>query len=161
MARITVEDCLDQEPNRFALVQLASKRSKQLLTGARPTSTDVRHNKAVVMALREIAEGKVRFMSAEEEEIEAQREQEEAISVSKDRNGESSLPSPDDLFFKAPAKLADEDSEDIVDDLEEGLSEDADDDSSMENIDDEAEEVEEEKSSGIGDDVVEDDSVDK
>ncbi|MFO0003208.1 MAG: DNA-directed RNA polymerase subunit omega, partial [bacterium] len=34
MARITVEDCLTQENNRFALVQLASKRTKQLLQGS-------------------------------------------------------------------------------------------------------------------------------
>jgi DNA-directed RNA polymerase subunit omega len=65
MARITVEDCLTQENNRFALVQLASKRTKQLLTGASVKITD-RKNKPVVTALREIAGGKVRFMTPEE-----------------------------------------------------------------------------------------------
>lgn len=65
MARITVEDCLTRENNRFALVQLASKRTKQLLQGSSVQVTD-RRNKAVVTALREIAGGKVRFMTPEE-----------------------------------------------------------------------------------------------
>lgn len=80
MARITVEDCLTQENNRFALVQLASKRTKQLLQGSTVQITD-RKNKPVVTALREIAVGKVRFMTPEEahqyEELKA-REAEEA-----------------------------------------------------------------------------------
>ena len=65
MARITVEDCLTQENNRFALVQLASKRTKQLLQGSSVKIAD-RKNKPVVTALREIAGGKVRFMTPEE-----------------------------------------------------------------------------------------------
>ena len=65
MARITVEDCLVQENNRFSLVQLASKRTKQLLQGSAAQITDKR-NKSVVTALREIADGKVRFMTPEE-----------------------------------------------------------------------------------------------
>ncbi len=58
MARITVEDCLQKVPNRFELVMLASKRAKQLLTGAKPLVES--DNREVVVALREIAEGKVR-----------------------------------------------------------------------------------------------------
>ena len=74
MARITVEDCLVQENNRFALVQLASKRTKQLLRGSRAKIAEVK-NKAVVTALREIAAGEVRFMTPEE--AERQREADE------------------------------------------------------------------------------------
>ncbi len=58
MARITVEDCLQKIPNRFDLVMLASKRAKQLLSGAKPLVES--DNREVVVALREIAEGKVR-----------------------------------------------------------------------------------------------------
>jgi DNA-directed RNA polymerase subunit omega len=59
VARVTVEDCLDKVPNRFALVILASERARQLSEGAR---TLVRcDNKPGVAALREIAEGQVRF----------------------------------------------------------------------------------------------------
>ncbi len=57
MARITVEDCLEQVPNRFQLVLLAARRAKQLLKGARPLVES--DNKEVVSALREIAAGKV------------------------------------------------------------------------------------------------------
>lgn len=65
MARITVEDCLEKEPNRFSLVSLASKRAKELLSGDKPV-TDTRGNKAIVSALREIADGKVRFKNQDE-----------------------------------------------------------------------------------------------
>ena len=60
MARITVEDCLENEGNRFTLVRLASRRAKELLAG-KTAVTDTRGNKAIVSALREIADGKVRF----------------------------------------------------------------------------------------------------
>ena len=66
MARITVEDCLENERNRFALVQLAAKRAKQLLNGAKARISDTRGNKSIVVALREIAAGEVRFMTEEE-----------------------------------------------------------------------------------------------
>jgi DNA-directed RNA polymerase subunit omega len=66
MARITVEDCLAHERNRFALVQLAAKRTKQLLHGGKVLIPDARGNKAVVVSLREIADGLVYLMSHEE-----------------------------------------------------------------------------------------------
>lgn len=65
MARITVEDCLRKENNRFALVVLASKRTKQLLNGAKSLLPEVK-NKQIVTSLREIAAGVVRFMTQEE-----------------------------------------------------------------------------------------------
>ncbi len=60
MARITVEDCLPQVDNRFALVLLATKRSRQLMAGARPLIDDAK-DKPTVLSLREVATGKVRF----------------------------------------------------------------------------------------------------
>ncbi|MCD6497230.1 MAG: DNA-directed RNA polymerase subunit omega [Deltaproteobacteria bacterium] len=59
MARVTVEDCLENVENRFALVVLAAKRARQLAQGAPPLV--VCDNKPVVTALREIAEGLVSF----------------------------------------------------------------------------------------------------
>jgi DNA-directed RNA polymerase subunit omega len=59
LARVTVEDCLERVNNRFALVILAARRAQQLAKGARPLIRC--DNKASVTALREIAEGKVRF----------------------------------------------------------------------------------------------------
>ncbi len=59
MARVTVEDCLEREENRFALVVLAAQRTRQLMKGAHPLVHS--KNKAAVTALREIAGGKVHF----------------------------------------------------------------------------------------------------
>lgn len=59
MARITIEDCMEQVPNRFQLVRMASIRAKQLKKGARPLLTS-EENKEVVMSLREIAAGLVK-----------------------------------------------------------------------------------------------------
>ncbi len=58
MARVTVEDCLERVENRFALVVLAAKRTKELKRGA-PLMVRDRDNREVVMSLREIAAGKV------------------------------------------------------------------------------------------------------
>jgi DNA-directed RNA polymerase subunit omega len=60
MARITVEDCLDFVDNRFALVVLAGKRARQLMAGARPLVENPK-DKPPVLALREVATGKVKF----------------------------------------------------------------------------------------------------
>ena len=59
MARVTVEDCLEQEENRFALVVLAASRTRTLMKGIAPLVGS--KNKPAVTALREIAAGKVRF----------------------------------------------------------------------------------------------------
>ena len=58
MARITIEDCTEQVPNRFQLVQMTAIRAKQLKKGATPL-VSAEENKAVVTALREIAAGHV------------------------------------------------------------------------------------------------------
>ncbi len=64
MARVTVEDCLEQVENRFALVVIASKRTKELKRGA-PLAVVDRDNREVVMALREIAKGAVKARNPE------------------------------------------------------------------------------------------------
>ena len=73
MARVTVEDCLEREDNRFALVVLASQRARQLMKGSGPLVAS--KNKAAVTALREIAAAKVHYdrpsHDAVEEYIEA------------------------------------------------------------------------------------------
>lgn len=60
MARVTVEDCLEKVPNRFALVLMVAKRTKQLMKGAE-TTVAMRSNKYVVTSLREVAMGNVGF----------------------------------------------------------------------------------------------------
>lgn len=56
MARVTVEDCLDNVDNRFQLVLVATKRARQLVAGAEPC-VKVENDKPTVLALREIADG--------------------------------------------------------------------------------------------------------
>lgn len=59
MARVTVEDCLEKIPNRFALVILAAERARQLSRGLEPLVYC--DNKPAVTSLREIAQGQVAF----------------------------------------------------------------------------------------------------
>ncbi len=58
MARVTVEDCLKKVLNQFELVILAAKRARHLINGEAPLLKS--DNREVVLALREIAAGKVR-----------------------------------------------------------------------------------------------------
>lgn len=58
MARVTIEDCLENLENRFALVHLAARRVRQLTKGAQRLVQS--KNKDVVTSLREIADSKVR-----------------------------------------------------------------------------------------------------
>ena len=65
MARVTVEDCLTNIDNRFSLIMVATKRTKQLVSGARPLIEN-RGDKPHVLALREIAAGKVNVIENSE-----------------------------------------------------------------------------------------------
>lgn len=58
MARITVDDCMKLIPNRFELTLAATYRARQLTNGATPL-LDPDKDKFTVIALREIAAGKV------------------------------------------------------------------------------------------------------
>ena len=59
MARITVEDCLDNVDNRFELVKVSSKRARQLQIEGKDPMVSVDNDKPTVIALREIADGLV------------------------------------------------------------------------------------------------------
>jgi len=59
MARVTVEDCLEQVENRFALVLLAAQRTRQLMKGDDALVDNSTDNKEAVTALREIAAGEI------------------------------------------------------------------------------------------------------
>ena len=58
MARITVEDCLENVENRFQLVLVAAKRARDLALG-HESSLSWENDKPTVLALREIAKGKI------------------------------------------------------------------------------------------------------
>ena len=58
MARITVDDCMHHIPNRFDLTLVATTRARQIANGATPL-VELNYDKPTVIALREIALGKV------------------------------------------------------------------------------------------------------
>ena len=57
MARITVDDCLRQIPNRFEMSLAATYRARQITNGAQPT-IEANRDKPTVIALRELESGK-------------------------------------------------------------------------------------------------------
>ncbi len=86
MARVTIEDCLEDVTSRFALVQVAVSRVLQLRRGASPF-VDAPKNKEVVRALREIAARKVtpenirQFDAIEAREIPRSLQPEESAAI--------------------------------------------------------------------------------
>ena len=65
MARITVEDCMTKSENIFDMILLASKRAKRIANGAEPL-VERENDKPTVIALREIADGKMNDAVLEE-----------------------------------------------------------------------------------------------
>lgn len=68
MARVTVEDCLENVDNRFDLVLVASRRARQLATGGKEPMVEWENDKATVVALREVAEKHVDMSILKDEE---------------------------------------------------------------------------------------------
>jgi DNA-directed RNA polymerase subunit omega len=85
MARITVEDCLDNIDNRFELVLTATKRARQIAHGAEPL-VEEENDKPTVIALREIAEGLI-----DEERVDLLQAEIEAAEVFDMEPGEDDL----------------------------------------------------------------------
>lgn len=69
MARVTVEDCLENVDNRFELVLVSSRRARQIAMGKEPM-VEEENDKPTVIALREIAEGFVNASILDEKEEE-------------------------------------------------------------------------------------------
>ncbi len=86
MARVTVEDCLENVDNRFELVMLASKRARQLATGGKEPKVAWDNDKPTVVALREIAEGRVNNEIVQQEDL---VEEKSPLAAFSDENNES------------------------------------------------------------------------
>jgi DNA-directed RNA polymerase subunit omega len=83
MARVTVEDCLENVANRFELVMVASKRARQLATGGKDPLVEEESDKPTVIALREIADGLVTAdILTRESEMDAEEELAEVLEAS-------------------------------------------------------------------------------
>ncbi len=109
MARVTVEDCLENVDNRFELVLVASKRARQLANG-KPPMLEWDNDKVTVMALREIAEGHVTASILTEVEVEEVEEEflmaEEGSEVTAESGTGESLSSDELLASQVEALLA-------------------------------------------------------
>lgn len=93
MARVTVEDCLDNVENRFELVLVAAIRARQLMLGGMDPKVAWNNDKPTVVALREVAAGDITSSILDEEPVVAVR-----YSIPN-----SNLGLPDE--FMAPTKL--------------------------------------------------------
>lgn len=100
MARVTVEDCLDNVENRFELVLVAAKRTRQLMLGADPLVPEDR-DKLTVIALREIAEGMITRSILEEQEIDLEKE---LFGEAEELGGEAEEHSPAAVVEKVEEK---------------------------------------------------------
>ena len=87
MARITVEDCLENVDNRFELVRVAARRTRQLQRGHDPLGPEDR-DKHTVIALREIAEGLVTSEILKEVEVDTRQELEDVFAPGDGENSE-------------------------------------------------------------------------
>lgn len=79
MARVTVEDCLENVANRFELVMVATKRARQLTIGGKEPHLAWENDKATVVALREIAGEHVSVAILDEADVKPVVVQEEEL----------------------------------------------------------------------------------
>lgn len=126
MARVTVEDCLENVDNRFQLVLVATKRARQISLGSAPM-VEEENDKPTVLALREIADGLVtrdildEVPEAEVIEFETDEAPKEGESVEVINDGEDDL----DLLtaaLQAELSSASEEATKTADDTEEPAS---------------------------------------
>jgi DNA-directed RNA polymerase subunit omega len=71
VARITIEDCLKRVPNRFKLVNMVAKRVRQIREGSDYLVSSPK-NEDIVVALREVAAGRIGHKENGGEEAESQ-----------------------------------------------------------------------------------------
>lgn len=92
MARVTVEDCLQNVDNRFELVMLATRRARQMREfGAEPMVPE-ENDKPTVIALREIADGLVSHEILDEHEAATQDDElQVTFGIGDDDGGEGDL----------------------------------------------------------------------
>jgi len=104
MARVTVEDCLENVDNRFALVKLAARRARQIAMGKEPL-VEIENDKPTVIALREIADGLIDEQILDEAEA---AEKQEFTEVESQEGAEESaeMKESDTLDMAAAIKAA-------------------------------------------------------
>ena len=88
MARVTVEDCLKNVENRFQLVLVATKRARQLANGVEPF-VEWENDKPTIVALREIAVGKIGPSILDEPVVTIFEEDEETAEIEVTAEGDA------------------------------------------------------------------------
>ena len=91
MARVTVEDCIQEIPNRFDLVVTAAQRAKSISSGV-PLTLDRDNDKDSVVALREIAEETIDIANVHEELIQSFQKPVRTVPDSPEEEGAPALP---------------------------------------------------------------------
>ena len=92
MARVTVEDCLENVDNRFELVMLATRRARQDARVRCGAMVPEENDKPTVIALREIAEGLVNHEILDEQEAATQDDElQVTFGIGDDDSGEGDL----------------------------------------------------------------------
>lgn len=121
MARVTVEDCVTRIPNRFDLVMVAARRSRDILAGA-PLAVDRDNDKNPVVALREIADAAINLEGLHDEmvrsyqkHVEVDEPEAELMELSATAEDLSNLAGE---VAKAKAESDAEDAEELAADLE-------------------------------------------
>lgn len=74
MARVTVQDAVEQVGNRFDLILIASRRARQLQTGGKEALVPIENDKPTVVALREIEKGLINTQILDARERQEQQE---------------------------------------------------------------------------------------
>jgi DNA-directed RNA polymerase subunit omega len=125
MARVTVEDCIVQIPNRFELVLLAAQRARNLGRGEEMT-IDRDNDKNPVVALREIASTKVQHEGLKEEFLTSLQRHIETDEPESDRPSVESVDAPESIQISeadyARAMRADSDvkRQEVVEEVDDG-----------------------------------------
>ena len=78
MARVTVEDAIEQVGNRFDLILVAARRARQIAIEGKDPKVDMDNDKPTVVALREIELGLVTSDTVDQEEQRDLQAQEDA-----------------------------------------------------------------------------------
>jgi len=111
MARVTVEDCVQQIPNRFELVALAAQRARDISAGS-PLTVDRDRDKNPVVALREIAETRLQLDVLKDSVVlglQKHVEQDDAEDEAEQYEGESLLPPDAEPIPVRTSSIEDED----------------------------------------------------
>jgi len=104
MARVTVEDCLENVDNRFELVRLAARRARQLAQG-KDALVEPENDKPTVIALREIAEGLIDEQILDEAEA-AEKRQFTEVDAEEGTEESGEMSESDTLDMAAAIKAA-------------------------------------------------------